>query len=104
MSQMLDHAEPDEDDDLVWQRTVSAAAGGTKEVETNVTSLLRPGKRKTGKVEHLVIEAELYDEGEGGGNPARPVNAEVAKEAIERIEEKGLEPAWRQVDEPGEFP
>lgn len=56
------------------------------------------GTRKTGKVEHLVIEAELYDDGGGKGNPAKPVDAETAKRAIEKIESEGLEPAWRQVE------
>lgn len=104
MSRMIENAEENDDGELIWEHTVPVAAGGTREIETNVTHLLTPGTRKTGTVEHLVIEAELYDEGEGGGNPARPVNAEVAKQAIEKIESEGLEPAWRLVDEPGEFP
>lgn len=56
---------------------------------------LPPGTRKTGNVEHLLIEAELHDDGECGANPARPINSEVAKEAIETIEREGLQPAWR---------
>jgi len=56
---------------------------------------LPAGTRKTGDVEHLVIEAELHDDGEGGGNPAWPINSEIAKQAIEKIESNGLQPAWR---------
>lgn len=56
---------------------------------------LPAGTRKTGNIEHLVIEAELHDTGDGGGNPARPVDSETAKRAIETIESKGLQPAWR---------
>lgn len=105
---MLDRAEEDDDGDLIWERDIPVLMGGTKTAETNVTNLLKPGLRKTGDVEHLVIEAELYDErdeSEWGGNPARPVDAETAKRAIERIEEKGLTPAWRLVEgNGGHFP
>jgi hypothetical protein len=106
-SVLLQNAEENDKGELVWKRKTQALAGGTKEVETNVTALLQPGMRKTGKVEHLVIEAELYAEREPeewGGNPARPVDSETAKRAIEQIESKGLEPAWRKVDKPGDFP
>jgi hypothetical protein len=105
---LLENAEENEDGDLIWKRTVPAPAGGTKELETNVTALLQPGLRKTGTVKHLVVEAELYDERDPedwGGNPARPIDAETAKEAIEKIEAKGLTPAWRLVDgNGGNFP
>lgn len=106
MSQILDKATENDDGELVWTRDEPAAAGGTKEVETNVTHLLQPGRRQTGKIEHLLIEAELYDErdpDEWGGNPAYPTEG-IAEQAIERIEAEGLEPAWRLVENPGEFP
>jgi len=64
---------------------------------------LPAGTRKTGDVEHLLIEAEIYDDGEGGGNPARPVDGETAKRAIEKIESNGLQPAWRQVENGGDL-
>jgi hypothetical protein len=104
---MREHAERDDDGRLVWERTVPALAGGTTTIEVDVTALLTPGRRQTGNVAHLVTEAELYaerDAHEWGGNPARPVDSETAARAIERIEAKGLTPAWRLVDNPGEFP
>jgi len=107
MSMMLEKAEKNENGEYIYTYTKRALAGGTSEFTTNVSALLRPGGRKTGKVDHLVIEAQLYDERDKedwGGNPARPVDSETAKRAIERIEEEGLTPAWRLVQEPGDFP
>jgi len=104
---MRDKAEENDDGDLIWKQTTRALVGGTSTREHNVTHLLQPGGRKTGIVEHLVIEAELYDERDPedwGGNPARPVDSETAKQAIARIEEKGLTPAWRLVENAGQFP
>ena len=106
-SRMREHAERDDDGALIWERERQALAGGTTTTEINVSALLRPGRRRTGNVAHLVTEAELYaerDADEWGGNPARPVDSETAARAIERIEAKGLTPAWRLVDNPGEFP
>jgi len=104
---MRDKAERNDDGDLIWQETTQALAGGTTTRDHNVSNLLHPGGRKTGIVEHLVIEAELYDERDPedwGGNPARPVDAETAEQAIARIEDQGLTPAWRLVETPAEFP
>jgi hypothetical protein len=103
---MREHAERDDDGDLVWERERQALTGGTTTHETNVSALLRPGRRQTGNVAHLVTEAELYADNEydRGGNPARPVDSQTAARAIERIEAKGLTPAWRLVDNPGEWP
>jgi len=104
MTDMREQAERNDKGRLVWEQTVAAAAGGHVTTEIDVTALLRPGERKTGNIEHLIIEAELHAEEEGGGNPAKPVDAETAKRAIEELEQRGLEPAWRQVETRGEFP
>jgi len=103
MSQLIENAERDEDGRLICEIERSAAAGGTSTQEVDCTALFRPGRRVVGDVEKLVVEAELADEGEHGGNPAYPEES-VAQEAIERIEDKGLEPAWRAVENGGEFP
>lgn len=61
----------------------------------NVSRLFRPGKRKTGNVQMLVIEARLADEKpDKDRNPAFPVNGNIADEALDRIEAEGLDPAW----------
>lgn len=101
---MIEKAERNDDGDLIWERETRALAGGTRTTEINVSELLRPGPRKTGNIDILIIEAELHDAGNGGGNPARPLDAQTAKRAIQAIEDRGLEPAWRQVDNPGDFP
>jgi len=99
MSNMIDEAERNEDGDLIYEKAVPTATGTTT-VDVNVTTLFTPGPRQTGNVEHLIIEAELAEEkGVDGTNPATPMNAEVAKEAIERMEKRDLTPAWRLVDE-----
>lgn len=100
---MRERAERDNDGRLIWEKKIASAAGGTSTKEIDVSALLRPGLRKTGNIEQLLIEAEHAAEDEHGGNPSRPVNADVAKRAIEKIESKGLEPAWRIVDKSG-FP
>jgi len=104
---MREKAEENDDGDLIWKETTQALVGGTSTREHNVTHLLQPGGRKTGIVEHLVIEAELYaerDKDEWGGNPAKPVDSETAKQAIEKIEMQGLTPAWRLVETPADWP
>jgi len=104
-SSMREKAE-EQDGQLIWEKSVPAAGGGTTTREVDVTALLTPGRRQTGNVEHLLIEARLYDERdreEWGGNPAYPTEG-IVEQAIERIEAEGLEPAWRLVETPGEFP
>jgi len=103
-SNMRANAERNDDGRLIWEKSIGSAAGGSKTREIDVTALLNPGPRKTGNIDHLVIEAKLHERGEGGGNPAKPVDSDIAKRAIERLDEEGLEPAWRQVDELGDFP
>jgi len=99
MSQYTDEAERNDDGELIYEKTVPTATGTTT-IDVNMTTLYRPGPRQTGDVERLIIEAELAEEnGVEGTNPATPVNADVAKEAIERMEKRDLTPAWRLVDE-----
>ena len=62
--------------------------------ETNVSELFAPGKRKTSNVEMLVIEARLADENGPLDNPAFPMGDETAEEALARMDEEGLDPAW----------
>lgn len=102
-SRIIEKAERDEHGRLICEREVAAAGGGTRTEEIDATALFAPGVRKTGDVDMLLIEAKQAERGDHGGNPAKPASAEVAKTAIERIEEAGLEPAWRVVDK-GEFP
>jgi len=62
--------------------------------ETNLTKLLQPGKRKTSNVEMLLIEARLADEKGPIENPAFPMGDDTADEALARMDEEGLDPAW----------
>lgn len=57
------------------------------------------GRRTTGDIDILVIEAELVAEGKDVENPAIPADTDVAREAAERIVERGMEPQWGEVDE-----
>lgn len=95
---LIKNAEENDDGELIYERVLRLRTGDVRRVEVNVTKLYEPGPTKTADVERLILSAELAEEGEGGGNPARPSNAKVAKEAIERIEAKGLEPAWRRAE------
>lgn len=62
--------------------------------EQDLTVLFQDAPRKTGHVDHLVIEAELYAENGEAGNPAVPIDDRTEREAREQIEAKGLTPAW----------
>jgi len=97
--EVFDRAERNSDGDLVVTED-----DGVMEHETNLTKLFQPGKRKTGNVEMLVIEARLADENpDKDRNPAFPVNSDVADEALERIEAEGLDPAWLQGPSNGSY-
>ena len=104
MSRYTDEAERNEDGDLIFEKTVPTAGGGTTTVDVNMTTLYQPGPRRTSSVEMLRIEAELVDEGKQLDNPAKPSNAEVAKQAIELMEDRGLTPAWRVFDGEVNYP
>ncbi len=74
------------------------------EHDVNLTTLFAPGRRKTGNVDMLLIEARLADENpDKDRNPAFPVNRDVADEALDRIESEGLEPAWLQGPSDGNY-
>ena len=63
--------------------------------ETNVSELFAPGKRKTSNVEMLVIEARIADEKpDKDMNPAFPMGDDTAEEALARMDNDGLDPAW----------
>jgi len=51
------------------------------------------GRRTSGNMELLVIEAELAADGVDLDNPAVPAN-EVFEDILEELERKDLEPAW----------
>jgi len=56
-------------------------------------AVLTPGRRTSGTVSHLVIEAELVAEGCELDNPAVPAE-EVIEEVLDTLDSRGLEPAW----------
>ena len=64
--------------------------------ETNLTKLFQPGKRKTSNVEMLLIEARQAERSGEVDNPAFPMGEDTADEALARMDEEGLDPAWLQ--------
>jgi hypothetical protein len=56
--------------------------------------LQTPGRRTTGTIEHVVIEAELVEAGKDLDNPAVPAQA-IMTEALAKLERRDLEPAWQ---------
>jgi hypothetical protein len=104
MSRYTDEAERNAEGDLIYEKAVPLPGGGTTRQEVNMTTLYQPGERRTNSVEMLRIEAEFADEGKEIDNPAKPSNGDVAKEAIELIEDRGLMPAWRVCGSDGEYP
>jgi len=55
------------------------------------------GRRTSGNVELLVIEAELVADGADLDNPARPDSAAVVDELMAKLEPRGLRPAYKVV-------
>jgi len=55
------------------------------------------GRRTSGNVELLVIEAELVADGKQLDNPARPDSAAVVDELMAKLEPRGLRPAYKVV-------
>ncbi len=104
MSRYIDEAERNDEGDLIYEKPVPLPGGGSTTQEVNMTTLYKPGDRRTTSVEMLRIEAEFADEGKEIDNPAKPSSADVAKEAIELIEDRGLTPAWRICGSEGEYP
>ena len=51
------------------------------------------GRRTSGTVEHLLLEAELAADGHDLDNPAVPAE-DVIEDVLERLDGRGLEPAW----------
>jgi len=76
-------------------------SSGRGETETESTArndalsreVLTPGRRTSGTIEHLVIEAELVADGRDLDNPAVPAE-EVFEDVLNTLDSRGLEPAW----------
>lgn len=86
-----------EDGDVVVKRQGVQYQDGAAMADTflaNLSKLFRNAPRKTGRVDHLVIEAQLAEVNGGVGNPAEPIDAETERAAREQIDERGLTPAW----------
>jgi hypothetical protein len=92
-----DAAERDDNGDLVYIKEIEHPAGHTETRETNLSKLLNPGQRKTGDVNILLHEARQHAEG-GVDNPAYPIDRETLNEAVPKIKDEGLEPAWKHHD------
>jgi hypothetical protein len=104
MSRYTDEAERNDEGELIYKKPVPTPGGGSTTQDVNMTTLYTPGARRSNSVELLRIEAEFADEGKEIDNPAKPSNGDVAKEAIELIEDRGLTPAWRICGSEGEYP
>lgn len=99
---MLKQAEENEDGDLIYTEIRIGPEGREHEYELNCTKLYSPGRRKTGDLEILLIEAQLAAEGKDLGNPAFPINGEIADQLHERLPDD-MNPAWVECT-PREFP
>ena len=55
------------------------------------------GRRTSGNVELLVIEAELVADGKSLDNPARPDSADIVDELMAKLEPRGLRPAYKVI-------
>lgn len=104
MSRYIEEAERNDDGELIYKKPVPLPGGGTTTRDVNMTTLYQPGERRTNSVEMLRIEAEFAAEGKEIDNPAKPASGEIAKEAVELLEDRDLVPAWRVCGSEGEYP
>ena len=84
----------DENGDKIKDESFTHPEFGEVEEKVNMSSLLEAGLSTTTKIDHLVIEAKLMEEGRIGHNPHIPATMEVLEQAKDRIEARGLTPAW----------
>lgn len=93
---LKDDAERDDNGELVLEREVSHPQGHTTTETTNLSRLFNAGKRTTGDVQILLQEArQAASDRPGPDNPAFPSTVKVTNEAVPRIKDAGLEPAWK---------
>lgn len=90
---MLQDATKNEDGDLIYKREFTGPEGGNRKQEVNCTAIYSPGRRKSGDIEMLVLEAEMAADGVELGNPAFPTNGEIAEQVHDRLDGE-IEPAW----------
>jgi hypothetical protein len=91
---LVQEAEYDSDGEPMFTDTVLVGPGATKEIERNVRRIFSPGERNTGNHDILRAEAKLAADGVELGNPAKPINGDVAEQHVEWCEKEGIEPAW----------
>jgi len=90
LEHLYDDADRNDDGELILERE-----GRFTSYDVNLTSLLQPGIRKTSNPTILKVEAEhAADPDESVGNPAFPVNEDLAEKIAEWCEKNDLEPAW----------
>lgn len=75
------------------------ADGGEVVAEGRPLAEIPAGRRTSGNIELLVIEAELAADGVDLDNPARPDGPDVVDELMSKLEPKGLRPAYKVVDD-----
>jgi len=80
-------------DDPSGDDEIDASPAQRRESLSEVITM-EPGRRKTGNVELLEIEAELVADGHEPDNPAIPVDTDTGEAFRERIEDTDLVPAW----------
>lgn len=91
-----DYDKINDDGDKIEVQTWTTRSGGEKETEHNLTAMYRPGPSTTGDVDMLVLEAEMMANGRDLDNPHIPSTVAVKDEALERLADQDLEPAWSQ--------
>lgn len=91
---MVQHADADGDGDPMYEYTVRFGGGASKTIELNLRRLFSPGDRRTGSHDLLQAEAKLAADGVELGNPAKPVNGDVAQKHAEWCDRNDLQPAW----------
>jgi len=83
---IFEECERNKDGDLIKKERLKVDANTWNDKEINVSSLFRPGKRKSHNVRQLVIEARIADKSGPLDNPAFPTDSDTADAALERIE------------------
>ena len=92
-----DHVEDHDkivDGQKIREKVTRGVDGTSKTLDIDQTALLTPGISTTSSLELITLEAELVAEGRAVDNYHIPANDGVLDRALEKLNGKGLTPAW----------
>jgi hypothetical protein len=88
----------DEDDHKIRRVEITDGETGDESTDHDLTATEGAAPSTTASIPLIVAEAELANEGVELGNPHIPRNDRTLAEALDRLEDADLTPAWEVID------